>query len=61
MPLRLVANLGTAQVVNYAHEHGIAVQCWTINDKEDFDYLCSIDADCIMTDYPDRMAAPAQE
>lgn len=61
MPLRLVANLGTAQVVNYAHEHGIAVQYWTINDKEDFDYLCSIGADCIMTDYPDRMAAPAQE
>lgn len=55
MPFRLIANLGTAQVVNYAHEHDLAVQYWTINDKDDFDYLCSIGADCIMTDYPDVM------
>lgn len=55
MPFRLIANLGTAQVVNYAHEHDLAVQYWTINDKDDFDYLCSIGADCIMTDYPDIM------
>ncbi len=26
MPFRLVANLGTVQVVNYAHEHNLAVQ-----------------------------------
>lgn len=60
MPFRLVANLGTAQVVNYAHEHDLAVQYWTVNDKEDYDYLCSIDADCIMTDYPDIMSGAAQ-
>ena len=61
MPFRLIANLGTAQVVNYAHEHNLAVQYWTINDKEDYDYLCSIDADCIMTDYPDVMSSGSEE
>ena len=60
MPYRLIVNLGTAQVINYAHEHNIAVQYWTINDKEDFDYLSSIGADCIMTDYPDVMSGAAQ-
>lgn len=61
MPFRLIANLGTAQVVNYAHEHDLAVQYWTINDKDDFDYLCSINADCIMTDYPDTMYSAGQQ
>lgn len=55
MPLRLAANLGTAQVINYAHSHGIAVQYWTINDEDDMEYLCSVGADCIMTDYPDKL------
>lgn len=48
-------NLGTAKVINYAHEHNMAVQYWTINDEEDMKYLASIGADCIMTDYPDRL------
>lgn len=46
-------NTGTAQVINYAHEHDMAVQYWTINDEEDMEYLISIGADCIMSDYPD--------
>lgn len=46
-------NLGTAQVINYAHSHNMAVQYWTINEEEDMEYLMSIGADCIMTDYPD--------
>ncbi len=46
-------NLGTAQVINYAHSHDMAVQYWTINEAEDMEYLMSIGADCIMTDYPD--------
>lgn len=45
-------NLGTAQVVNYAHSHDMAVQYWTVNEEEDMEYLISIGADCIMTDYP---------
>lgn len=46
-------NTGTAQVINYAHEYDMAVQYWTINDEEDMEYLISIGADCIMSDYPD--------
>ena len=46
-------NLGTARVVNYAHKNNIAVQYWTINDPADIEYLISINADCIMSDYPD--------
>ena len=55
MPFRLAANLGTAKVINYAHEHGIAVQYWTVNNEKDLAYLSQMGADCIMTDYPDRL------
>ncbi len=55
MPYRIAANLGTAQVINYAHEKGIAVQYWTINSEKDMEYLISVGADCIMTDYPDKL------
>ena len=46
-------NLGTAQCINYAHEHNMALQYWTVNDREDMEYLVSMGADCIMTDSPD--------
>lgn len=46
-------NFGMARVINYAHKHNMAVQYWTINEKEDMEYLLSVGADCIMTDYPD--------
>ncbi len=48
-----VINLGTSRVVNYAHEHGIAVQYWTINDGAEMARLQAIGADAIMTDVPD--------
>lgn len=48
-------NLGTATVINFAHSHNMAVQYWTINDVTDMEYLVSMGADCIMTDYPDRL------
>ena len=52
-----VINLGTSRVVNYAHEHGIAVQYWTINDAGEMARLQSIGADAVMTDVPDLGAA----
>ena len=55
MPWRIAANLGTARMINYAHEHNIAVQYWTINDEKQLEYLASIGADCIMRDYPDKL------
>ena len=48
-------NTGTTTVINYAHEHNMAVQYWTVNDEEDMQYLLDIGADCIMTDYPDKL------
>ena len=48
-------NLGTARVINYAHAHDMAVQYWTVNDEKDMAYLISIGADCIMSDYPDKL------
>jgi glycerophosphoryl diester phosphodiesterase len=53
MPYRMLVNLGTATVINYAHEHNIAVQYWTINKESELEYLSSVGADCIMSDYPD--------
>lgn len=55
MPWRLAGNLATARVINYAHEHNLAVQYWTINKESEMKYLASVGADCIMTDYPDQL------
>lgn len=48
-------NIATAKVINYAHSHNMAIQFWTVNDEEDMEYLLSLGADCIMTDYPDKL------
>lgn len=50
-------NLGVAMVINYAHAHNLAIQYWTVNSEEDMEYLSSIGADALITDYPDRAAA----
>lgn len=55
MPYRIAANLATAKVINYAHKNNIAVQYWTINDEKQLEYLASVGADCIMSDYPDKL------
>ncbi len=48
-------NLGTRQVINYAHKNNIAVQYWTVNDAESVKYLTENGADLIMSDYPDMV------
>lgn len=45
-------NLATKGIVDRAHQHGQAVQYWTINDKETMAHLIEIGADGIMTDNP---------
>lgn len=55
MPYRLIANLATERMINYAHAHDVAVQYWTINNVKELQYLSSVGADCIMTDYPDTL------
>ncbi len=47
-----IINLGTREMLNYAHKNDIAVQYWTINNEEDIVLLTENGADCIMTDYP---------
>ncbi len=44
-------NLATSRVINYAHSHNMAIQYWTVNEEEDIEYLLSVGADGIMTDY----------
>lgn len=48
-----IINLGSRQVINYAHKYNIAVQYRTINNADDVEYLAKNNADCIMSDYPD--------
>ncbi len=50
-----IINLGTKQLINYAHKNNIAVQYWTVNDAEDVEYLTQNGADLIMSDYPDMV------
>ncbi len=45
-------NLGTRELINYAHKYNIAVQYWTVNESEEAEILTKNGADCIMSDYP---------
>ncbi len=50
--VKSLINLGTRELINYAHKNDIAVQYWTINEPEDAELLIRNGADCIMSDYP---------
>lgn len=45
-------NLGTREMLNYAHANNIAVQYWTINNADEIKLLAENGADCIITDHP---------
>ena len=49
-------NLGTTTVINFAHANNLAIQYWTVNSEKDMEYLASVGADALITDYPDRAA-----
>ncbi|MBE6756620.1 MAG: hypothetical protein E7555_09210 [Ruminococcaceae bacterium] len=49
-------NTGTREFLNYAHKNNIAVQYWTINDESEISYLVNNGADCIITDFPERIS-----
>ncbi len=51
----LVANLGKAGFIDYAHKYGISMQYWTVNKADDAKALAAAGADLLMTDYPDRI------
>ncbi|MFQ5852155.1 MAG: glycerophosphodiester phosphodiesterase [Candidatus Binatia bacterium] len=48
-------NLITEQTVRAAHDLGLEVHAWTINDAEEVKWLLSIGVDGIITDYPARV------
>ncbi len=48
-------NTGTREFLNYAHRNNISVQYWTINDPEEIKALVNNGADCIITDFPQRI------
>lgn len=54
-------NLAAKQVTKSAHRRGMAVQYWTINDKEQMKKLIKIGADGIITDRPDLMLEVLEE
>ena len=53
LPLKQAGiNLDSSDFINRAHQKNIAVQYWTINDKEDMERLIDLKCDAIMTDNP---------
>lgn len=51
----LTIHFDTKRFIRSAHRRNMAVQYWTINDKEEMKKLIEIGADGLMTDRPDLM------
>jgi len=51
------ALLVTAGLVRRAHERGLAVWTWTVNDPRRMARLCALGVDGIFSDFPDRVLA----
>ena len=48
-------NFANRNLVNFANQHGIAVQYWTVNDERTMRRLIDIGADAIITNRPDLL------
>ena len=46
----LTINLGTSNFIKKAHQRNMAVQYWTINDKDEMHRVIDLNCDAIMTD-----------
>ena len=51
--LNMGINFATAQIINFAHSHNIAIHYWVVDDPDRISYLASLGVDGIMSDYPD--------
>ena len=45
----------TKESISQAHDLGLRVSVWTVNEEADMEYLINLGVDSIITDYPDRM------
>jgi glycerophosphoryl diester phosphodiesterase len=45
----------TPRFIRGAHAHNMQVHIWTVNKREDMRRLLDWGADCLITDYPDRL------
>jgi glycerophosphoryl diester phosphodiesterase len=52
-PHRFLADAATIQI---AHERGLSVLVWTVNEPPDIERLQALGVDGIMSDYPERLA-----
>ena len=48
-------NLLTKSDIKYCKEHNMQLIPWTVNEKEDMQYLIDLGVDGIISDYPDRL------
>ncbi len=44
-----------SDVIAQAHDLGLEVYCWTVNEISDIERMCQCGVDGIITDYPDRV------
>lgn len=51
----------TAEKINQAHDLGLEVKVWTVNEVEQMEALINMDVDGIITDYPDRLRGVMQK
>jgi len=47
--------LVSEETVNAAHDMGVEMYVWTVNDTEEMERLLRLEVDGIITDYPDRL------
>jgi glycerophosphoryl diester phosphodiesterase len=47
--------LATRDIVQKAHERGLTVAVWTVDEHEDLKRMIGLGIDAIITDYPDRL------
>lgn len=52
LPYRWRLSVTTPRLVEFAHEHGIDVHVWTVNDPADMRALLDMDVDGLMSDDP---------